>query len=102
MADPEIPETGFKHFHTVRTGHDHQSLPLRWCRGQGVGLYVEHGGKLVMSSQVKQNKAFWRVTSNCLEKRLKGDGAAGKEVRKKGFQVCGPSQGTWTDRKSVV
>ena len=49
-----------------------------------------------MSSQVKQNKAFWRVTSNCLEKRLKGDGAAGKEVRKKGFQVCGPSRGTWT------
>lgn len=58
LTDPEIPETGFKHFHTMGTGHNHQSLPLQWPRGQAVGLYVEHGGKLVMSSQVKQNKAF--------------------------------------------
>ena len=37
-----------------------------------------------MSSQVEQNKAFWRVTGNWLERRVKGD-APGREVGRRGL-----------------
>lgn len=40
----------------------------------------------MLSTQVKQSKAFWRVTSNCPVKRLKGDEAADREVGKEGLQ----------------
>ena len=39
----------------------------------------------MLSTEVKQS-AFWRVTSNCPVKRLKGDEAAGREVGKEGLQ----------------
>lgn len=54
-------------------------------RDQGVGLCAKLRGKLVVSSQANQNKAFWRIISNCLEKRPEGDGIAGREVERKGF-----------------
>ena len=88
---PEIPEAGFKYFHYCEDWAQqpvclYSRQPRTRGRGQGVGLRAEHRGKLVLSTQVKQSKAFWRVTSNCPVKRLARDEAAGREVRKEELQ----------------
>lgn len=45
-----------------------------------------------VNSQANPNKVFWRVISNCQEKRLKGDGATGRVVGNREKGVSGTSQ----------
>lgn len=84
MIHSEVPKAGSQHCHYYEywvSLYSRQQKP--WGRSQRVGLCAEHRGKLVMSYQAEQNKAFWSVTSNWLVGRLKGD-AAGREAGRRG------------------
>lgn len=76
LIHSEVPKAGSKQVITVSSGslslYSRQQRP--WGGGQGGGLCAEHRGKLVMNSQLNQNKAFWKVAREEAQRRCSRQG----------------------------
>lgn len=77
LIHSEVPKAGSKHSHYCELWvslslYSRQQRP--WGGGQGGGLCAEHRGKLVMNSQLNQNKAFWKVAREEAQRRCSRQG----------------------------